>query len=234
VRTAAFWIQRTEVTFGDWIEFLNALPPASVQGLFPSVQTNRGPLELRRDRGLWKLILQPSSIRYESRQGQPITYPERAVRQSQRWEQFPVSGISPRQAQTYASWQSERLGHRVRLCRESEWERAARGADGRSFTLGERVAADEANFDRTYGRRAGGFGPDEVGSHPKSDSPFGLADMQGNAIEMVLSDHDDAELLEKGGSWYHDIGFDGHLAARFTLEREARNLQLGFRLCADL
>jgi hypothetical protein len=57
--------------------------------------------------------------------------------------------------------------------------------------------------------------------------------MQGNAREIVRSEHDDAELLEKGGSWYHYLGLDGHLGARFAVVPDTKAFYLGFRLCAD-
>ena len=232
VSTGPYWIQQDEVTFRQWIEFLSSLPPARRRNLAPYALGRDGPVTLEETNGTWVLTFQPGAVRFRVPLGKPLVYPGRRSWSSQDWSLLPVSGISPGQAVEFAGWISSRLGIETRLCTESEWERAARGSDGRSFTLGARVDPDEANFDRTYDRRPEAYGPDMVGSHPASDSPYGLHDMQGNAREIVRSDHDDVDLLEKGGSWYHDLGFDGNLGGRFALEPGTKSLQLGFRLCA--
>jgi len=233
VRTGPYWIQSNEVTFREWLQFLELQPPARRRELTSVSDTRRAPIALEERGGTWFLNFRPSTLRFRVLAGQPLVYPNRRLRSSQDWTRFPVSGISPTQAQQFAEWLSGRSGVQARLCKEAEWERAARGADGRSFTMGERVGPEEANFDRTYERRPGAFGPDTIGSHPASDSPFGLHDMQGNAREIVRSDHDDADFVEKGGSWYHELGVDGHLAARFALEFETKTTYLGFRFCAE-
>lgn len=233
VHTARYWIQRNEVTFEDWIEFVGALPSGGRASMLPATNEQNGLVALTRRRTGWELTFQPSGVRYRVLSGSPLAYPDRTTLADQDWMRFPVSGVTPSQAEQFAGWVSARRGIHARLCQESEWERAARGADGRSFTIGERVDPDQANYDRTYGRRPGGFGPDEVGSHPASESPHGLQDMQGNAREIVRSEHDDAELLEKGGSWYHYLGLDGHLAARFAVVPDSKAFYLGLRLCAD-
>jgi formylglycine-generating enzyme required for sulfatase activity len=146
------------------------------------------------------------------------------------WRRFPVTGISFEDAQAYARWlaTSGRLPG-ARLCREDEWERAARGADGRSFPSGATLAGDDANIDETYGRDPLAFGPDPVGLHPGSDSPVGAADMAGNAWEMTVSLSGKPAI--RGGSWYQ-----GALTAR-SVNREpyeptARDPLIGFRMCA--
>jgi formylglycine-generating enzyme required for sulfatase activity len=233
VATTAFLIQENEVTFADWIRFLDSLAPSERSAMLPAVERAQGALRLERFGASWLFRVKPSSIEYIARAGQPIRYDDRARNAIQDWLHFPAQGVSPRQVRVYSAWYSKRLGLPTRLCSEAEWEYAARGADGRSFTIGERVEPSEANFDVTYGRRSGGFGPDEVGTHSASDSPFGLHDMQGNAAEIVESLHDGDELLEKGGSWYLSLRRDGHLGARITIERETHSATLGFRLCAD-
>jgi formylglycine-generating enzyme required for sulfatase activity len=112
-----------------------------------------------------------------------------------------------------------------------EWERAARGADGRSFPGGDSLSGDDADIDETYGRDPLGFGPDPVGLHPKSTSPVGVADLAGNAWEMTVSPSGAPAI--RGGSWYQ-----GALTAR-SVNREpseptARSLLVGARLCATV
>src|SRR5439155_14762439 len=108
------------------------------------------------------------------------------------------------EARAYAAWLS-RSGRLVgaRLCSEHEWERAARGADDRIFPHGDRLLPDDANYDETYGRHPLGFGPDEVGSHPESESPYGVLDLVGNVLEWTRSVRRPGEPILRGGSWYH-------------------------------
>src|SRR5678815_2053151 len=94
---------------------------------------------------------------------------------------LPVAAVSYEDAVAFAAW-LDRSGRvrGARLCDEYEWERAARGADGRTFPTGTVLAPDDANIDVTYGREPLAFGPDEIGSHPQSRSPVGADDMAGN------------------------------------------------------
>ena len=93
----------------------------------------------------------------------------------------------------------------ARLCNEREWERAARGADDREFPHGDHLEPDDADIDQTYGKEPLAFGPDEVGSHPASRSPFGLDDMCGNVFEWTTSSLAPNEHVLRGGGYYYDI-----------------------------
>jgi serine/threonine protein kinase/formylglycine-generating enzyme required for sulfatase activity len=240
MRTDAYLIGRTEVTFAQWIEFLDDLPPADRKRHTPFIQTTGtiqagGPLELRElTGGIRELHIAPASVKYSARAGEPIVYPERETRARQDWLQFPVTAISPEDARAYATW-LDRTGRvkRARVCSEDEWERAARGADGRAYPHGDRLAPGDANFDATYGYREGGFGPDRVGSHPRSTSPHGLLDTSGNVWEITRSLSRTGYVTRGGG--FYDSARVTHLANKQKLPAaDFRHPHIGVRICADL
>ena len=167
------------------------------------------------------------------RDGELLAYPERTRLSHQDWREFPVSAISWGDAQAFLAWlDGTRRLPGARLCTEHEWERAARGADGRRYPHGATLAPDEANHDETYGRKPLAFGPDAVGSHPASHSPFGLADMAGNVWEWVQSVHGADEVVYRGGGWY-----EGRTNARSNNrqvgETAMRDPVIGLRVCAS-
>lgn len=228
--TAAYLIARDETTIADWIEFVAARPAGEQAGLMPDQPGKAtGSIVIAPDRGHWRIALHPMQRTYAAAWGEPIEYPGRASHVRQDWRRFPILGISAVDAETYAAW----LDHTgrlpgARLCSELEWSHAARGADGRSYPSGEQVA--DANVDVTYGRD--GMGPDEVGSHPASVSPFGVDDMSGNAFEWTTGERG-AGYVARGGSYYNDRK-TANLTNRYVLDKSVRDPTLGMRVCATV
>jgi serine/threonine protein kinase/formylglycine-generating enzyme required for sulfatase activity len=237
VDTGAYLIARTETTIGEWLQFLEALAPTERARRAPRIDANfyMGLIELSQlAQGGWQLIYQPVAKKYVVRSGERIQYALRSARREQDWGKLPLSGMSWEDAAAYMDWL--RTTGRVpgaRFCAEAEWERAARGADGREYPHGDHLDHDDANFDETYGKEALGFGADEVGSHPVSRSPFGLDDMSGNVWEWTKSSFSRDERVMRGGAYYFDRT-TSRVTNREVAEPRMRSASLGFRVCADL
>lgn len=240
VSTAGYLIALHEVSFANWIQFLRSLPPALRRQRLPrasqSAATSAGAfLELvERTPDRFHLDLQPSSHRYAADSGQPIEYASRIRGATQDWLRMPVSGITWDDALAYSAWLNRSgalLG--ARPCDEHEWERAARGADGRQFPSSDHLQPSDANVAETYGRQPDAFGPDEVGSHPESDSPFGVSDLAGNVWEWVRSVSGDEQVAIRGGAWYYNQ-VAARSANREPAEPTLRSITIGLRICTSV
>ncbi|HVE87174.1 MAG TPA: protein kinase, partial [Myxococcales bacterium] len=233
-----YLIGRNEVTFKDWLEYLETLPPGARDGklLEPLRPSSVAAITLRRGRDwTFSFYRMPSlSPLFTAREGEDFRYPGRTRRSTGDWRRLPLTGISAEDLRGYLSWldRSGRLPG-ARLCGEREWERAARGADARDYPGGNRLLPDDANFDATYGRRPDAYGPDVVGSHPGSRSPFDLDDLAANVGEMTVPwTLEQGQIIVRGGAWYYeDMG--AFIVYRNAGEPTLADPLIGARLCAS-
>jgi formylglycine-generating enzyme required for sulfatase activity len=236
VELPGYFIGRHEVTFAEWIELLRALPSEERRRRTPTaVADENGTVQLEEVATGWRLTLQgePGGPTLTAQSGAPIHYPARRRRASQDWLSLPVTAISWDDVLAYAAW-LDRTGRLpgARPCTEREWERAARGADDRHYPHGDALGPDDANFDSTYGQTPGAYGPDEVGSHPASNSPFGVSDLTGNVWEWARSLQKE-QVVSRSATFYRDRT-SNQIINRNIGATALRHTQIGARMCADV
>lgn len=181
----------------------------------------------------WNDLVQPKSSRVRQRlvfenpvQNEPCTF------------------ITWYEAVAFCRWLSVKLGFEVRLPTEMEWEKAARGTDGRIFTHGDTYQPYICN-----GKDAGLDAQSPVGSFSESDSIYGVKDMMGNVMEWCINSYhpyplnDNSELLQfdpsdneprilRGGS-FRSSPRDLRCASRSKLSPSKSQDDIGFRIVTE-
>jgi serine/threonine-protein kinase len=171
-----FAIAKVPVTFGEYCKFLDHL-----ERVDPTLARKRAPHD-----GTGPAARVSADGRWEP---MPFVEGEAAktfpAEEGHLWN-LPVLNIDWFDALAYCRWRGERDSIDVRLPLEIEWEKAARGADGRFYPWGD-------HFDPTFCQmrfsRAWHPQPEPVGTFPTDVSPYGVRDMAGGMREWVGDVH---------------------------------------------
>lgn len=146
----------------------------------------------------------------------------------------PVVSVSWYEASAYCRWSG------CRLLSEAEWERAARGANGRKYPWGN----EDPDPSRLSYKDSGMAHATPVGVYPLGATPEGICDLAGNVWEWCADRYgayaaeDSVNPSEpeqtsyrviRGGSWDYDAG-DCRASNRIWLDPRNRYSLLGFRV----
>jgi len=140
----------------------------------------------------------------------------------------PVVMVSHADAEAFAAWLSEETGQTWRLPTELEWQKAARGTDGRLYPWGETWNPALLNS-----HDAGPFGTVPVGSYPDGASPYGMLDPAGQVFEWTADLQRKGRYWVKGGSWDDKGCGVCRPASRHGRPEDIQHILIGFRLVLE-
>jgi len=181
-----------------------------------------------------------NDLYYQCVKARVCTLPRNSAFYNDEYHNHPVVEVSWFDAKTFCEWNDPD----GRLPTEAEWEKAARGIDGRTFPWGEGIDDTFANYLGNVGDTT------SVGDYPKGVSPYGAYDMAGNVSEWVADWYDadyyarspDANPLGpengntkviRGSSWIY-ITPNVLSSARFSHGPSAPSGIIGFRCARDI
>jgi serine/threonine-protein kinase len=234
-----FFLARYPVTMAEYLEFINELDRQD-----PALAIQHMP----RTKGAGILCQKNAAGYYEpiERLIQGATRQRYPAGQGHEWF-LPVFGVSWYDAQAYIDWRSNRDGRPYRLPTEQEWEKAARGGDGRLYPWGDRFDPGFCKMDRS---RPEPSQPEPVGVFETDSSPLGVRDMAGGISEWTSSfflqrgpsfeqrarldpTMDTFARVCRGGAWGLPEIFSV-ATSRAAFLPEHREPTIGFRLAFDL
>ena len=158
----------------------------------------------------------------------------------------PVVGVSWYDVNSFIEWLNNLTGNSFRLPTEAEWEKAARGTDGREYPWGNNWDLNRTNTSESKIKKLL-----PVGSFPEGISPFGCYDMAGNAydwcsdwfhietykhspMENPMGAIDGRRKVIRGGSWQPRGEYAARCANRAAKEPAEASHNVSFRIAIDI
>ena len=140
----------------------------------------------------------------------------------------PAVNVSWDDAKELCRWLRKKTGHYYSLPQNDEWEKAARGDDGRPFPWGTEHPTEE----HAYFNQLETGSTSQINLRPKGVSPYGCYDMAGNVWEWCIDSFDDERdpHILKGGSWQNEEDYLKSSVQTFSFPPEKRRPYMGLRL----
>jgi eukaryotic-like serine/threonine-protein kinase len=201
----AYFISRYEVTLGEYLEFWKSLKSTSSKKRYKA-----------------RYLFSNGDFKY-------LPVWDDNVKLHKGFElNMPVVGISGEAAEAYCAWLSKKHGVFLRLPTNLEWEKAARGVDGRMFAWGNAQNSESALcWDNKMGKKKYPTSA-PVGSFPEDKSIYGVMDIVGNVHEFTTEKVNNGNVfVVKGGSFLSRLLFS-HCGYSTHSDGKSEN-DIGFR-----